>query len=97
VEADVEIKIVRKKGQPPQAEFDLYTRHANVKVVVGLDGYNYRHYTRDSEWYRSGTLGKNVHLAMNGPIMLSFNDMEDFLDKIRSGVAEAKEKLQDLT
>lgn len=91
----MDIKIVRKKGQPPQATFSIDSRHANVLVVVGLDGYDYRHYTRDSKW--SSTLGKNVHLAMNGPIMLSFDDMEKFLTMIREGVIQAKKELQDLT
>lgn len=88
-------KIVRKKGQPPQAQFSIYTKHANVLVVVGLDGYDYKYYTRDSKW--DSTVGKNVHLAMNGPIMLSFEDMERFLQLIREGIDQAKENLKALT
>lgn len=90
-----EVKIQRKKGKPPQAVFSIDTRLSNVLVVVGLDGYDYKYYTRDSRW--SSTIGKNVHLAMNGPLMLSFEEMEDFLNGVRKGVAEAKGKLQGLT
>ena len=91
----MDIKIVRKKGKPPQATFSIDSRYANVLVVVGLDGYDYRHYTRDAQW--TSTKDKNVHLAMNGPIMLSFKEMENFLEMIRQGVEEAKTKLKDLT
>lgn len=64
-----------------------------VKVIIGLDGYDWSHYHRVGEW--SSTMGKNVHLAMNGPLQLTFDQLEDFADELKALVSEAREQLKE--
>jgi hypothetical protein len=90
-----EFKVVRKKGQPPQVEVRWNYKSANILLVVGLDGYSHRHYTPESKW--SSTVGKNVHLAMNGPLMLDFREMGELLNELSQAVNHAKKKLEQLT
>lgn len=87
----MDMKIVQKKGQPPQAELRYSTRHSNILIIVGLDGYDYKYYTRKDKW--SSTVGKNVHLALNGPAMLTFEELEQLVADVKI----AREKLQSLT
>lgn len=65
-----------------------------VKVVVGLDGYDYNNYTRVHRW--RDTKGLNVHIAMNGPLQLTFDELDEFTDELRAMVAEAREELRKL-
>lgn len=85
------VKIISKKGQPPQAEVSISTRLANILIVVGLDGYTYKHYNRNDRW--SSTRGKNIHLALNGPAMLTFEELEELVKVVN----QAKQKLEELT
>lgn len=62
-----------------------------ITVIVGLDGYNYKFYRRQSQW--SSTLGKNVHIAVNGPLQLTFDELDSFLSALKVHVAQAKDEL----
>lgn len=66
----------------------------SVKVIVGLDGYEYSHYRRDDRW--NPTRGRNVHVSMNGPLQMTFDQLEDFADELKALVSEAREELEEL-
>jgi hypothetical protein len=65
-----------------------------IKVIVGLDGYDYNYYSRHHKW--SPTSGLNVHLAMNGPLQLTFDQLENFADELKALVSEAREQLKEM-
>ena len=66
-------------------------RKSGMVIVVGLDGYKYKHYERQKESGKKygGTDGLNLHIACAGPIQLTF---EEF-DEMKQAVQEAKERL----
>ncbi len=63
-------------------------------IVVGLDGYNYNHYKRTPlpGSHSPSTDGLNVHIALSGPAMLTFEEW----DPMVAAVAEAKAVLTEL-
>lgn len=66
----------------------------DVKVIVGLDGYDWKYHTRNHQW--SPTKGLNVHLSMNGPLQLTFDQLEDFADELKAMVSEARQQLKEM-
>lgn len=82
----------------PQVEIRKSVGGVNVTLVVGLDGYNYKYYKRNDErWPTEGTRGLNVHVAMNGPLRLTFDAFHTFTDELDSAVREAHDVLLKLT
>lgn len=63
-----------------------------VTVIVGLDGYDYKWYKRTSTY--SSTVGKNVHISMNGPLQMTFDELEEFADNLKDHVKMARETLE---
>lgn len=92
---NLQYKVVKKNGKP-QVEVRWSRRTANVLLVVGLDGYTHRYYGPGKQW-GANTEGKNVHLSMNGPLMLSFSEWGEFMNELGQAVNEAKRRLKDLT
>jgi hypothetical protein len=86
-------KLIGKTTDHPQIELRK-TFGAQLIVIVSLgNGYNYKGFKADSkkdDW-KSGqhTKGFNIHWAANGPIQMTFAEM----DEIYAAIAEAKEVL----
>lgn len=93
----MDFKIIKaNKNKPARVEVRWSVKSANVLLVVGLNGYNHRYYKPEGQW-GSNTLGKNVHLSMNGPLILTFDEMGQFMNELGQAVNEARRKLQELT
>lgn len=78
-------KIVGKSGKRP---LQIEIRKDSFVTVVGLKGYNYKHYKVGD--YSSDTTGLNIHVASAGPIQMTFEDWEEW----RQVVEEAKKILE---
>lgn len=93
----MEFKLVKgNKNKPAKVEVRWSTKTANVLVIVGLDGYTHGYYKPGGQW-GSNTSGKNVHISMNGPLMLTFDEMGQFMNELGTAVNEARRRLQNLT
>lgn len=93
----MDVKVVKAtKKKPAKVEVRWSKKSANILMVVGLDGYTHGYYAPDAQW-GANTSGKNVHLSMNGPLMLTFDEMGQFLNEVSQAVNEARRKLQELT
>lgn len=57
----------------------------SLLAVVGLNGYDYKFYRERK---------RNIHIAMNGPLVLSFAEFEQFVDELKAIVADSKEILE---
>lgn len=64
-----------------------------VLLVVGLDGYDHSHYSRNAKWESQNTTGLNVHMSMNGPMQMTFEQMAEFTEALNDAVATAKFEL----
>lgn len=69
-------------------------RGTSVAVIVGLDGYDYKYYQRGHQW--SPTDDFNVHISMNGPLQLTFEEQKWFTQNINDMVDHGKEELERL-
>jgi hypothetical protein len=84
-------KITGQKRGVKQVELRKSFRAAMVTIIVTLDGgYTYKHYSPGN---RPGlnTDGIQIHLATNGPIQMSFEEMAE----MNAAVLEAKAELLD--
>lgn len=76
-----------------QVEASNVLHGTSVTVIVGLDGYDYKHYKRDAKW--TNTRGTNVHISMNGPLQLTFSEARQFItdldDTIRQAIGELEQ------
>lgn len=87
-------KLVGKTTDHPQIELRKTFQSTQVIIIVSLgNGYNYKNFNADAkkdDW-QSGqyTKGFNVHWAANGPIQMTFAEMNE----IYAAIAEAKEVL----
>lgn len=87
-------KLVGTKTGFPQVEIRKTTKGAQMLIIVNLGaGYNYKYYKAvpDKSW-GSSTKGINLHVALNGPAQMTFQDM----DEMYQAVQEAKAALEDL-
>ena len=87
-------KLVGKTTDHPQVEIRKSTKAVQLTMVVSLgNGYNYKYYKVDETKHSSyHTKGVNVHVALNGGLQLTFDEM----DEMQTAVAEAKAFLQNL-
>jgi len=93
----MDVKLIKaNKNKPARVEVRWSKGSANVLLVVGLDGYNHKYYKPGGHW-GTNTLGKNIHLSMNGPLMLTFDEMGKFMNELGQAVNEAQRKLRELT
>jgi hypothetical protein len=93
----MDVKLIKaNKNKPARVEVRWSKGTANVLLIVGLDGYNHKYYKPEGRW-STNTLGKNIHLSMNGPLIMTFDEMGQFMNEIGQAVNEAKRKLRELT
>lgn len=78
---------INKNRRQVEGNIEVPTAGTAVKVIVGLDGYDYKYYRERK---------RNVHLAMNGAAVLSFDELDEFADALKAMVAEAREELRKL-
>ena len=64
-----------------------------ISIVVGLDGYDWKHYVRDSDRWGRTTRGLNIHFSLNGPLQMTFAEFEKFLLEARAVVEDAEATL----
>ena len=62
-----------------------------VLLIVGLDGYDHSFYRRDDKY--SPTRGYNVHLSMNGPMQMTFDQAAQFTSAVEQAIETAKFEL----
>ena len=55
-------------------------------IIVSLGGYSYKYYTPEN------TKDKNIHISLNGPLQMTFEDMQE----MNAAIEEAKQFLQNL-
>ncbi len=78
-------KLVGKTTGTPQVEIRRSIGQYQLLLIVSLGGgYKYKWYTREQ------STGVNVHLSANGPIQMSFQDVQD----MHTVVQEAKQFLE---
>jgi hypothetical protein len=76
-------KLVGHKAGHPQAEIRK-TAGSQILIIVNLgDGYKYKGYTPER------TKGINIHLSLNGPVQMSFEEMAE----MNQAIAEARDFL----
>jgi hypothetical protein len=89
-------KITGVKRGIPQVEIRKTMGGTMLTLIVCLEGgYTYKNYVpKTTPGYRwdDGTERFNIHLAANGPLQMTFQDMQELHD----AVEEAKAKLQEL-
>lgn len=61
-------------------------------IVANGKGYDHKFYTADPDRFGRTTMGVDIHLSMNGPKQLSFDDWS----RIDTLIAGAKAKLKQL-
>jgi hypothetical protein len=66
-----------------------------VSVVVGLDGYDWKFYKRDPDRWGRTTRDFNVHLSLNGPLQMTFEEAEEFAAELAAVIADARKVLED--
>ena len=78
------------KDGSEQVELRKTFGSAQLLIIVADDGYNYKYYKRDPEKpYQNSTKEFNMHVSMNGPLQLTFDQWEE----IGRAVQEARNKL----
>lgn len=91
-------KITGVKLGFPQVEIRKTARQAQMTIIVSLGaGYNYKHYraVREPNDPLSGwgtTEGINVHISLNGPAQMTFQEVTE----MNLAIEEAKAKLEEL-
>lgn len=79
----------------PQVEIRRTIRGTMCLIIVNLGkGYKYKHYepVPTKSWGSSSTKGLNVHMSLNGPLQMTFKDVED----MQTAIQEAKDYLASL-
>lgn len=93
----MDVKLIKgNKNKPPRVEVRWNKRSANILLIVGLDGYTHKYYKPGADW-GANTSGKNIHLSMNGPVKMTFDEMGQFMNELGQAVNEARKKLEELT
>lgn len=72
-------KLIGKNSETPRIEIRKTGRltFTQMLVIVSLgNGYRYKHYKPEN------TLGTNVHISLNGPMRLTFEEMNEFSQAI---------------
>lgn len=81
-------KLVGHKSGHPQVEIRKTAGDTQILAIVCLgDGYKYKHYSPEN------TKGVNIHLSLNGPAQISFEEMTE----LHEAVAEGREFLASLS
>lgn len=80
------------KKNKQQVEGQQTIGSTSVTVVAGLDGYDWKYYKRTSQY--SSTRGKNVHVSMNGPLQMTFNEARQFAWDLIDFTKEAEAELR---
>jgi hypothetical protein len=84
-------KMTGQKRGVKQIELRKSFRSAQVTIIVTLDGgYTYKYYG-SKDYPHLSTEGIQIHMATNGPIQMSFDEMAE----MNGAVQEAKTKLLD--
>lgn len=83
-----ELKYNEKKRQ---VEGKITGYSSAITVIFGNDGYDYKYYKRNDRW--SPTNRFNVHIAMNGPLQLTFDSMTRLLSDLLRVKIEAMKML----
>lgn len=78
---------VRYNEKMDQVEGRITGYGSDIIVIFGNDGYDYKFYKRNDKY--ASTRGLNVHLAMNGPLQMTFPQMTRFLSDLLRAKAEA--------
>lgn len=87
-------KVVGKTTDHPQVEIRKSFATGQLVLIVSLgNGYNYKFYKVDPARHEYNTKGVNVHMATNGGLQMSFQDVND----MHAAVTEAREYLETLT
>jgi hypothetical protein len=93
----MDVKLIKgNKNKAPQVEVRWSKRSANILLIVSLEGYTHKYYKPDAKW-GANTNGKNIHLSMNGPLQMTFEEMGQFMNEVGQAVNMAKKKLRELT
>ena len=60
-------------------------------IILAKDGWDFKHESRTPDSWGRSTLGKNVRISMNGPLILTFAEMEEIQDVITEAKIELGE------
>ncbi len=79
----------QRRGQL-QVEIRKWLCNAQLVIIVGLHGYNYKHYRveKDPEhpWMGITTEGKNVHMALNAGAMMTLDEFREIGQAVEEAV-----------
>lgn len=84
--------IKHRDGKSAQVELRKTFSGANLLIIVGNDGFNYKHYRRESD--NLSTMGKNIFISMNGGLQLTFEDFADLYAVVQEAKAKIKTEFQ---
>lgn len=86
-------KLVGKTTTHPQVEIRKSKGSTQLTVVVSLGtGYNYKYYKAVPKRGEYETQGVNVHVALNGGLQLTFEELDEFYQAVQ----EARHVLEEL-
>lgn len=82
-------KLINKGKPNARVELRKSFEATQLLLIVALDGWDYKNESRTPDRWGRSTLGKNVRMSMNGPLSLSFEEMQEMSQVIQ----EAKEAM----
>lgn len=83
-------KLTGQKLGFPQVEIRKSTQGGEMVIIVNLGkGYNYKGYRAEPDRWSRSTANKHIHIALNGPAIMTFEDFEN----MKLAIEEAKERL----
>jgi hypothetical protein len=86
-------KLTGQKKGFPQVEIRRTVTGSQLLIIVNLGkGYTYKYLKPDVDSWGRSTQGFNVHMSMNGPIQMTFEDISE----LNEAIEEAKEFLENL-
>lgn len=85
---------LNKKKRQVEAKVKAGNNGTSVTMIVGLDGYDYNHYTREHQFASRRTGPYNIHLSMNGPLQLTFEELERFAFELTALANEGRLELE---
>lgn len=83
-----------KKKRQLEGSAQMSYNGSTLIAVAGLDGYDWKHYTRHNRW--SSTKHKNVHIAMNGPLQLTWAELKELAQDLLSLAEDGPSELREL-